>query len=91
MIKCVGYQFKTGTFNEEKTGRVVAYDNVCLFYTSNINPDVNGLEAGTLKIKRDQFSKVCSVPVQDLVGKEIHVEYQPVGGKLVISSIIIVK
>ena len=89
MIKCVGYQFKTGVF--EKDGKNIAYDNVCLFYTSNINPDVNGLEAGMLKIKRDQFGKVCSVPVQDLVGKEIHVEYQPVGGKLVISKIIVLK
>lgn len=90
MIKCVGFQNKVGTF-EDNNGRSVAYDNVCLFYTSNINPDVNGLEAGMLKIKRNQFLNVCSVPAQDLVGKEIQVDYQPVGGKLVISKITVLK
>lgn len=90
MIKCVGYQFKVGTFEDDK-GRSVAYDNVCLYYTSNNNPEVVGVEAGMLKIKRHQFSAVSAVPPQDLVGHEMHVEYQPVGGKLVITKIAVLK
>lgn len=86
MIKCVGYQYKAGVFEDEK-GKSFSYDNVILHYLSNNNPEVTGTEANQLKIKRSQFGTVCVVPVAELVGKDIHVEYQPIGGKLQVTKI----
>lgn len=86
MLKCVGYENKVGTFEDDK-GRNIAYDNVVLHYTSNNNPNVIGTECNQLKIKREQFGKVCKVSAAELVGKDIHVEYQPIGGKLTVTNI----
>ncbi len=86
MLKCVGYEFKVGAFEDDK-GRSIAYDNVILHYMSNANPNVVGTECGQLKIKREQFAKVCALPAQDLIDKDLYVEYQPIGGKLTVTKI----
>lgn len=87
MLKCVGLEFKSGTFVEKESNRSIPYDNVVLHYMSNQNPNVVGTECGQLKIKREQFSKVCALPAQELIDKDLYVEYQPIGGKLTVTKI----
>lgn len=88
MLKCVGCEYKVGVFDpKDGSGKTIAYDNVVLHYTSSNNPNVIGTECSQLKIKREQFGKVCKVSAEELVGKDIHVEYQPIGGKLTVTNI----
>lgn len=86
MIKCVGYQYKQGIFEDDK-GKSVPYDNILLYYVSDNNKDVYGLEAQCLKVKRSDFLAVCRDPVDSLLDRELILSYNPVGGKLVLSRI----
>ena len=86
MIKCVGYAFKSGSFEDEK-GKKLEYDNVMLYYVSDNNFDVFGLETGVVKVKRSDWPKLCVLPVEDLRDQQLQFDYAPVNGKVVLRRI----
>lgn len=91
MTKCVGIQFKKGTFSDEKSGREVAYDNVVIHVESVLAPDPNvfGVQVDQVKIKRSALEYMLggSIEPSEFVGKEILLEYTPIGGKPVLTNI----
>lgn len=86
MVKCVGYQYKQGIFEDDK-GKSIPYDNILIYYVSNNNKDVYGLEAQCLKLKRSDFLAICDVSADSLIDRELILSYNPVGGKLVLTRI----
>lgn len=85
MIKCVGYNFSSGRF--EKDGKSFDYDNIVIYYVTDSNPSVFGLESGVLKVKRSEFPRMCTSDVSDLLDKEISLDYVPLNGRVVLSRI----
>lgn len=86
MVKCVGYQYKQGIFEDDK-GKSVPYDNILIHYVSDNNEAVYGLEAQSLKLKRSDFLAICDVAADSLIDRELILSYNPVGGKLVLTRI----
>lgn len=67
MIKIVGYKRTTGTFNSDKTGELIPYDNINLYIVQSVNSDSNlhGHKTDILKIKYSVAEAVLGLPESD--------------------------
>lgn len=87
-IEIVGIERRAGEFTDEKTGKLVAYDNIFLYGVEPIevkeNCEQRGLTVSTVKVKNDKenieevFGFGCAVDfsiLQRMVGKKVKVFY----------------
>lgn len=90
MYKCIGVQRSKGNFTDEKVDKVIEYDNYILHMISDLNPDVEGCSATTLKVKANQWENIVknNLSPSELIGKEVQIVYYINGTKPVLSAII---
>lgn len=92
MIKIVGFQHKEGSFCDTN-GRIVNYNNVVLFYVSDVVRDVVGCSVGELKIPFDSCKGITGYDysvLPELVDKNVELSYIPLGKYQQLSSIRVV-
>lgn len=91
MTKCVGIEYKRGTFTDQTSGREIAFDNVIFHVETTLAPDPNvfGKQVDQIKIKRSalEFILGASLDPQEFLNKEVILEYTPVGGKPKLTNI----
>lgn len=76
MLKVVGYKFYS--FKDQKTGNDVSGCNVYL--ANEINPDHGkGVEFEKLSISSNYIQEVVKGNIQDLLNKEVFVQYNKYG------------
>lgn len=92
MVKVIGYETKKGTFSNEKTGEVIDYDNINIYTITDQNKNVVGCSSSSIKIKSKEFEAItgCKSP-NDLIDKEVMLNYIPIGNNVQLSSISFVK
>lgn len=59
--KFIGFKRKNGTFTNDKTGEVVAYDNYDLFLITGNVPDVSGYYPSAYKIKGNVIRQIVGL------------------------------
>lgn len=92
MVKVIGYEVKKGTFTNDKTGEVIDYDNINLYTITDQHTNVVGCSSSVLKIKSKDFEKITGHKTpENLIEKEVTLNYIPVGNNVVLSSISVVK
>ena len=80
MIKVVGYERKTGEYNN------IRYDNLCLYTISDDLPSVTGYFPNTVKIKYNQLCDIfhcngveLTNVLNNIINKEIAIDMAYVG------------
>ena len=92
MVKVIGYEVKKGTFTNDKTGELIDYDNINLHTITDQHTNVVGCSSSVLKIKSKDFEQITGHKTpNDLIDREVTLNYIPVGNNVVLSSISIVK
>lgn len=92
MVKVIGYEIKKGTFTNDKTGELIDYDNINLHTITDQHTNVVGCSSSILKIKSKDFKQITGhESPNDLIEKEVTLNYIPVGNNVVLSSISIIK
>ena len=90
-VKCVGYQLKVGSFENDK-GKDVNYDNVILYTVSDEKiPGVIGMTSSQVKFTREKFDEVTKLgdkTLENIVDSEILICTSIIEGKPVITGII---
>lgn len=56
--KFIGYKRKNGSFTNEKTGEVVAYDNYDLYFITGGVPDITGYYPSAYKVKGNAVRQI---------------------------------
>lgn len=91
MIKCVGIQFKKGSFTDQVSGKDIAFDNVIFHLETRLAPDptVFGVQVDQVKIKRSSLEYILggAFDPQAFLDHELILEYTPVNGKPVLTNI----
>ncbi len=88
MIKVVGFETKKGSFTNQQTGEVIDYDNLIIYYVSDLKKEVEGLYSSEIKIKSKDIKKILGdLNPSDLLDEEIIPYYIPVGNSVVLYHI----
>lgn len=93
MIKIVGFQHKEGSF-VDANGRNVSYNNILLFYVSDVIRDVVGCSVGELKIPFESCKGITGFDyslLPELIDKNVELSYIPLGKYQQLSSIRVVE
>lgn len=90
-MKLVGVDKRKGEFQDKISGKVINYDNYMLHLEAPFPADEEtkrGTETTVIKIKRDEFEKICEVSDPNkLIGAELDFQYSLYAGKPYLSSI----
>ena len=88
MIKVVGFETKKGSFTNQQTGEVIDYDNLIIYYVSDLKEEVEGLYSSEIKIKSKDIKKILGdIKPSEMINKEIIPYYIPVGNSVVLNRI----
>lgn len=92
MIKIIGFQHKDGSF-ADNNGRTVSYNNIVLFYISDVVRDVVGCSVGELKIPFESCKGITGLDyasLPEIIDKTVELSYIPLGKYQQLCSIRIV-
>lgn len=92
MIKIVGFQHKEGNF-VDNSGRNVSYNNIFLFYVSDVIHDVVGCSVGELKVPFESCKAITGFDystLPELLDKNVELSYIPRGKYQLLSSVRVV-
>lgn len=93
MIQIVGFQRKEGNF-VDPNGRTVQYDNILLFYVSDVVRDVVGYSVGEIKIPFNNCKAITGLDysqLPELLEKTVDLCYIPMGKYQQLSAIRVVE
>lgn len=99
--KFIGFKRKNGTFTNDKTGEVVAYDNYDLFFITGNVPDIVGYYPSDYKIKGNVIRQVVGLDssagdsdvlslLHDMINNEVLLNVLNVDDKPVVTGLALV-
>lgn len=99
--KFIGFKRKNGTFTNDKTGEVVAYDNYDLFLITGNVPDVSGYYPSAYKIKGNVIRQIVGLDssagdadvqrlLHDMINQEVLLNVLNVDDKPVVTGLALV-
>ena len=71
MIKLIGYERKSGSMPNEKTGELIEWDNYVLHYVTDERPEVTGLFADNVTAKVDGLQFTGFKTLDDVLNKQV--------------------
>ncbi len=96
--KFIGFKRKKGSFTNEKTGEVIAYDNYDLYFITGGVPDITGYYPSAYKVKGNTIRQILGFEasagdnevlgiLHDMVNKDVLLSVLSVDDKPVVTGL----